>query len=512
MCAHLKSHKALLIIDNCEHLVSACANFAIALLRAAPDVRIIATSREALRVPGEQTYPVLPLAVPNRQAGLETVLRSDAVVLFAERARLLRPDFAVTARNAAAVAELVSRLEGIPLALELAAARLRSMTIDDINARLKDRFKLLTGGSRVALARQQKLRALVQWSYDLLQPDEARLLDRLSVFSGGFDLAAAETVAGIDPLDPLDILDLVTSLVEKSLVQIDQASDKARYGMLETIREFSRERLQASGELDAMCARHCDCFLALVKTARDRLQGAEQAEWTRRLEKELDNGRAAISLSLAGRVDTVIEVKYVVALMRFWTLRGYSTEGRDIVRAALKLPAIAACRHARSLLPEPRHSSDQSCDARAKKKAASRPVELSCLSSRSFLRRRGRRRHLRRRHLLALRLHLREVVRRHAVFRRGLLLRRQRRGGRRLRLRLFRGRLLRIRHRRRRGQLGHREPERTDDQRCRAQCLPALHLTLPCATAAVQSLACAATGGAPSPCVLPAFTSLYQYS
>ena len=262
------------------------------------------------------------------------------MLLFVERARLHKPDFAVTERNTPALAEVVSRLEGIPLALELAAARLRSMSIDDINVRLKDRFKLLTGGSRVALERQQTLRALVQWSYDLLQPDEMALLDRLSVFSGGFDLAAAEVVGGADPLDLFDVVDLVGSLVEKSLVLIVESDDGTRYGMLETIREFSRERLQASGDFDATAKRHCDYFLDFAKTARDRLQGAEQAEWTRRLEDDLDNVRAAIALALAGGVDTVIAVKYIVALMRFWTLRGYSTEGRGIVRAALALPAI----------------------------------------------------------------------------------------------------------------------------------------------------------------------------
>ncbi len=166
------------------------------------------------------------------------------------------------------------------------------------------------------------------------------LLDRLSVFAGGFDLAAAEVVGGAEPLDPYDVVDLVSSLVEKSLVQIEQSDEGTRYGMLETIREFSHERLQASGDLDATNKRHCDYFFDLAKTARDRLQGAEQAEWTQRLETELDNMRAAIELALAGGVDTVIAVKYIVALMRFWTLRGYSTEGRGIVRAALALPAI----------------------------------------------------------------------------------------------------------------------------------------------------------------------------
>ena len=342
LCAHVKSQQALFIIDNCEHLMGACANLANALLRAAPGVRIIATSREALHIPGEQAFPVLPLGVPDRTADAQALLRSDAVLLFVERARLHKPAFAITERNAPAVAELVARLEGIPLALELAAARVRSLSIEDINVRLKDRFKLLTGGSRVALERQQTLRALVQWSYDLLQPNETALLDRLSMFAGGFDIAAAEAVGGVDPLDPYDVLDLVASLVEKSLVLIEETDDGTRYGMLETIREFSRERLQAGGDFDATAARHCDYYLQFAKTARDRLQGAEQAEWTRRLEADLDNIRAAISLALAGGVDTVIAVKYVVALMRFWTLRGYSTEGRGIVRAALALPALQA--------------------------------------------------------------------------------------------------------------------------------------------------------------------------
>ena len=340
LCAHLKSQKALFVIDNCEHLISACAHLANALLQAAPGVRIIATSREALHVPGEQTYPVLPLAVPDRSDRLESLLRSDAVQLFLDRARSHKPDFALTEKMAPAMAELIARLEGIPLALELAAARLRSMSIDDINLRLKDRFKLLTGGSRVALERQQTLRALVQWSYDLLQQNEMVLLDRLSIFSGGFDLAAAEAVGGVEPLDPYDVADLIASLVDKSLVLIAQSDAGTRYGMLETIREFSRERLQAGGDFDATARRHCDYFLDLAKTARDRLQGAEQGQWTRRLEDELDNMRAAIALSLAGGVDNVIAVKYIVALMRFWTLRGYSTEGRGIVRAALALAPI----------------------------------------------------------------------------------------------------------------------------------------------------------------------------
>jgi predicted ATPase/class 3 adenylate cyclase len=372
LLAHIKEHKLLLIIDNCEHLVSACANLADALLRGAPDIRILATSREGLHIRGEQTYPVLPLAVPDRKAGAESLLRSEAVQLFVERVRLQKPDFMLTEKEAPGVAELCARLEGIPLALELAAARMRSLSIDEINARLHDRFKLLTGGSRIALERQQTLRALVSWSYDLLRPNEQILLDRLSVFAGGFDLAAAEAVCAADPIMPEDVVDLVTSLVEKSLVMFEQDDGRSRYGMLETIREFAHghlieqdedgsryglqgtirefahERLVGRDDLASTATRHCNYYLVLAKTGRGKLEGPEQAEWTRRLEVELDNLRAAIALALAGGVDPVIAVKFEVALMRFRTLRGYSSEARNNVRAALALPAIQESNVARA--------------------------------------------------------------------------------------------------------------------------------------------------------------------
>jgi len=358
LCAHVKERKLLLILDNCEHLVGACANLADELLRGAPEVRILATSREGLHIRGEQTYPVLPLAVPDRKAGAEALLRSEAVQLFVERARLQKPGFSVTEREAPAVAELCARLDGIPLALELAAARLRSMSVSDINARLHNRFKLLTGGSRTALERQQTLYALVNWSYDLLQENEQIVLDRLSVFAGGFDLEAAEVVCGADPIAPEDVLDLVTSLIEKSLVIVAQEIDGSRYGLLETIKEFAREhlasryglsgtikeiaseRLQDRDDVAATAARHCNYYLGIAKTARRKLEGPEQAEWMRRLEVDLDNLRAAIVLALAGGVDPVIAVKFEVALMRFRILRGYSTEGRNNVRKALALPGI----------------------------------------------------------------------------------------------------------------------------------------------------------------------------
>ncbi|HKE39634.1 MAG TPA: tetratricopeptide repeat protein [Casimicrobiaceae bacterium] len=364
VCAHVKEHKALLVLDNCEHLVAACASLADALLMHASQVRIVATSREALRIRGEQTYPVLPLAVPGRNADAESLVRSEAVQLFVERARLQKPGFVLNEREAPAIAELCARLEGIPLALELAAARLRSLSVEEINKRLHDRFKLLTGGSRVALERQQTLRALVSWSYDLLQEEERILLDRLSVFVGGFDLDAAEAVCGADPLLPQDILDLVTSLVEKSLVMVKQEEGWSRYGMLETIREFAREHLielgdekgryglqktvrdfahenlAGRGDLAATAARHCSHYHGFAKKAREELHGPDQAEWMRRVEAELDNLRAATAFALGGGVDPVIAIKIEVALMRFRTLGGYSTEGRNNIRAALDLPSV----------------------------------------------------------------------------------------------------------------------------------------------------------------------------
>ncbi len=358
LCAHLRDHKPLLILDNCEHLVSACATLADALLQAAPGVRILATSREALHIQGEQTYGVLPLAVPDPKAGTEALLRSDAVQLFVERARLQKPGFSVTETDAPAIAELCARLDGIPLALELAAARLRSLSVKEINARLNDRFKLLIGGSRVALERQQTLRALVSWSYDLLQKNEQIVLDRLSVFAGGFDLEAAEAVCGADPITPGDVLDLVTSLVEKSLVMVEQEIDGSRYGLLETIKEFAREhlasrygmlqtikefaseRLKERDDVAATAKRHCDYFFALAKTTWAKLQGAEQGEWTRRTEADIGNLRAAIALALSGEIDPTIAVRFEARLMRFRLLRGYASEGRKNVRAVLALPGI----------------------------------------------------------------------------------------------------------------------------------------------------------------------------
>ncbi len=342
LCAHLKTRKLMLIVDNCEQVIDACADVSNAILRAAPEVRILATSRIALRVPGEQTYVVQPLPVPVRNADAETLAKTTSVQLFVERAKLHKPSFALTDKEAPAIAELVYRLEGIPLAIELAAARVRSLAVADINKRLNDRYKILTGGDRTLQARQQTLRALIDWSYDLLEDGEQVLLARLAVFAGGCDLAAIEQICGTDPLDVADVLDIITSLVEKSLLRVEDGDDGARYRMLETIRDYAHEKLIMRDERMPLGIAHCHYYFSMAKTANRESQGAEQAEWTRRVEAELDNLRAAIKLTLDASVDPIIAVKIEVALMWFRILRGYASEGRKHIRAALAEPAVQA--------------------------------------------------------------------------------------------------------------------------------------------------------------------------
>ena len=345
LCAHLKSRRVLLILDNCEHLLKATALLAHAVLKAAAQVALMASSREALRVPGERAYPILPLPVPARGDGFEALSRSTAVRLFVERAREYRPDFDLTPAEAPAVAELVARLEGIPLALELAAARVRSLSVPDINRRLKHRYKLLTDGSELLEERQQTLRALVDWSYDLLTPQEQPVLQRLAVFAGGFDLAAAAAVCGgadNGDQDEDEVADLLGSLVEKSLLAMDARDGSARYRMLETIRDYAGEKLAQGGDPAATAARHCAHFFALAKTAGRGLKGPQRAAWVQRIEADHDNLRAANSLALQGGVDPFIAVKLAVALLDFWLHDGYAAEGRSVVRAALALPAIQA--------------------------------------------------------------------------------------------------------------------------------------------------------------------------
>jgi predicted ATPase/class 3 adenylate cyclase len=340
LAAHLKPLRALIVLDNCEHVLTRCAELAHGLMRYAPGVHVLSSSRELLHVPGEQAYPILPLPLPARNDGFDGIASSAAVRLFVDRVKSQRPGFELNEREAPAIAELVSRLEGIPLALELAAARVRSLSVAEINARLSDRYRILTGGSRMLQQRQQTMRALVDWSYDLLTEDERLVFSRLAVFCGGFDLAAASAVCGADPVFPQDVLDLLDSLVEKSLIMTEHRSEQVRYRLLETIRDYARERLIAGSDERATAQRHTMHFFGFAKEASRGLRGPEQAVWIWRVEDEVDNLRSAMAFALSAGVEEVVAVKLAVALQGFWALRGYAAEGRAFVRATLALPAI----------------------------------------------------------------------------------------------------------------------------------------------------------------------------
>ncbi|MEN9631154.1 MAG: hypothetical protein RJA10_4382, partial [Pseudomonadota bacterium] len=337
VCAWLRARRLLLVLDNCEHLIDAVAQLADAVLGRAGQVRLLASSREPLDVPGEQCYPIAPLPLPPREAPPPDWLASPAGRLFIDRARAQQPDFALDPADAERVAELLAHLEGIPLAIELAAARLRTLAIAEVLAGLDDRYRMLVGGSRVLQKRQQTLQALVDWSYDLLDPLEQQLFARLSVFAGGFDEDAVRRVCTDGPADEPQVGPRLASLVQKSLV--GQARD-GRLSMLDTLREYARHRLAALDPGQATAARHAQHYFALAKEAGRGLRGAEQGLWTRRLETELDNLRAAAACALAGGVDPVIAVKLAVALTNFWILRGQPSEGRLLADAALQRPEV----------------------------------------------------------------------------------------------------------------------------------------------------------------------------
>ncbi len=275
----LERKTLLLILDNCEHLVEACARLADELLRLCPGLKLLATSREALGVPGEKTYHVASLSLPEAQqlVNLDALIQSDAVRLFVERAQSADERFALTDGNAAAVAQICRRLDGIPLAIELAAARVKVMSAEQIAGRMDDLFRLLTAGSRTALPRHQTLRATIEWSYNLLSEAEKAVFRRLAVFRGGWSLEAAEAVCAGEDFEPFDALDLLGRLVEKSLVIKEEQGGQARYRMLEMIRQYTERQLYASeDEVEEAHNRHLDWFLALAETAAPRLRTGEQ--------------------------------------------------------------------------------------------------------------------------------------------------------------------------------------------------------------------------------------------
>jgi predicted ATPase/transcriptional regulator with XRE-family HTH domain len=326
----LHRRQLLLVLDNCEHLIAACAELAHILLSACPQLHVLATSREVLGVAGEMAWRVPPLASPDpqRPVPVEHLLQYEAVQLFVERARTVQPTFTVTERNAAAVAQVCHRLDGIPLAIELAAARVKVLTVEQIAARLDDRFRLLTGGSRIALPRQQTLQAAIDWSYDLLSEPERRLWRRLSVFAGGWTLEAAEAVCAGAGLDAAEVLDRLTSLVDKSLVTVDAMAGEARYRLLETIRQYGREKLERSGEAAVIRRQHLEWHVGLAERAEPELTGPDQAVWLEKLEAEHDNLRAALEWSQVEAQGEQIGLRVAAALWRFWLVHGHLREGR----------------------------------------------------------------------------------------------------------------------------------------------------------------------------------------
>ncbi|HET6866384.1 MAG TPA: BTAD domain-containing putative transcriptional regulator [Solirubrobacteraceae bacterium] len=333
-----RNRQLLVILDNCEHVIDEAAKIADQLVRGCPRMILLATSRESLEIDGEYLYRVPPLFVAPASADPGRLLACDAVRLFIDRARRQRSDFSVGPENASTVGRLCRRLDGIPLAIELAAARLRTLSLAEIDSRLDQRFRLLTGGQRVNPPRQQTLEALIDWSYDLLNAEEQEMLERVSVFAGGFDLQSAEAVAGTGFDSPFDVLDRLAALADKSLLQSDDA-ESSRYRLLDTVRDYATAKLLARSQTAARALRaaHLDHYLALAETAAPHLIGHGQTEWLDRLERESDNLRAAISTSLQDPNPTAA-LRLGRALCYFWLYRQPRAEGVAALSAALERP------------------------------------------------------------------------------------------------------------------------------------------------------------------------------
>jgi len=340
LAQHCADRKLLLILDNCEHLIDACAKLAAELLQSLPGVKFLASSRERLNIRGETTYSLPPFVVadPQRKSAFSEVAESDAARLFIERAVAAQPAFHLTEHNAPYVAQICYRLDGIPLAIELAAARVRAIGIETIAARLDDRFRLLTSGDRAALPRQQTLRALIDWSHELLTEPERVLFRRLPVFAGDFTLEAAEAVAAGDDLDQSDVLDLMARLVEKSLLMMEV--DHAHYRMLETVREYAAERMELSGDARAIRDRHLRYCVELAEATWPRLFGPKQAEALERLDFERENLLAAHAWCDHADDGVELGVRLVQALKSYWINRGLPELGyRLAVEALTRIPS-----------------------------------------------------------------------------------------------------------------------------------------------------------------------------
>ncbi len=338
---HLRPRRALLVLDNCEHVIAGAAALAEAVLAGAPDITIVATSREPLDIAGEQIYPVRSLSLPATEA-LDAVLAAESVQVFADRARRLWPEFAIDASNAAAVAEICRRLDGIALAIELAAARVAMLSPRQIAARLDQRFQLLTGGSR-SLPRHQTLHAAMRWSYELLPPPEQQMLRAVSVFAGGFTLQAAAAVASV--ADEYDALAHLSALHDKSLLEVERGAGRpaqedagpARYRMLETVRQYAQRQLDDCGEAPAVRTRHAEHFLALAESAAPHLHGAEQPQWMASLREEQENLVAAMNwcTGAAGASAMHWGLRLAAATSRYWLFNDIGL-GCQLAAAALQ--------------------------------------------------------------------------------------------------------------------------------------------------------------------------------
>jgi predicted ATPase len=342
---NLKSRHAVLILDNCEHILDACASLANVLLKGCPKLHVLATSREILSVPGETAFRVPSLSFPEQGTPpMEDLLYYEAIELLVERARQVSPDFKLSDENAGAVVQICRRLDGIPLAIELAAARMRLLSVEQLAARLDNTFRLLTGGSKAVLPRQQTLKAMIDWSYNLLSPQERLLLQRLSVFAGGWTLEAAEAVcadcadradrAGEGQIDTFEVLDLLGQLADKSLVNVWQAEGEARYRMLETVRQYGRDRLLETGGSQITRDRHLAYFANLSGLAEPHLRGKGQIVWLKKLEEELENLRLAMEWSLISQIE--LGLKIAVDTMWFWHMRAIWPESFEWLERLLE--------------------------------------------------------------------------------------------------------------------------------------------------------------------------------
>jgi predicted ATPase/DNA-binding SARP family transcriptional activator len=343
----LRPKNMLLILDNCEHLLDACAQIADTLLKNCPNLKILTTSREPLGITGEAQYHVPSLELPDFQQILERLLHYESIQLFEQRARLVQEKFSLTMENAASISQICHRLDGIPLALELAAARVDIFSTEQIASRLDERFNLLTGGSRTALPRQQTLRASIDWSWDLLSEAEQVLMQRLSVFTGGWTLDAAEAVCAGNDIERHQVLGLMNELVVKSLVIAEEPNEQTRYRLLETTRQYAQEKLFDANKSELFRDRHLDFFLSFATATEPRLHGPEQVYWLDQLETENNNLRAALSWAIRHNIE--MGLLLANALGWFWSVRGYLSEGIEVLDVLLSHNAARTQSQARAL-------------------------------------------------------------------------------------------------------------------------------------------------------------------